>query len=129
MLSNLKNLVKRNTVDIILAVTVVLVALISFGIGYLVAFQTDNQPIIIQNPSFNSASIQQSLPKESKNTTEQKKFVGSINSNKYHWPDCPWAKKIAEENQVWFSSEQEAQNAGYIRCRGFEKYIKSKAAP
>ncbi|MBU1255290.1 hypothetical protein KKE74_00845 [Patescibacteria group bacterium] len=122
MLSNLKQLVKKNTVNITLIVTIILVALISFGIGYLIASQIENQSIIIHNPSFNSASIQESLPKESKDALKQEKFIGSVNSNKYHWPDCPFAKRISEENQIWFSSEQEAQDAGYIRCGSFEKY-------
>ncbi|MBL7053456.1 MAG: hypothetical protein ISS02_02265 [Candidatus Portnoybacteria bacterium] len=128
MISNLKQLVKKNSVDIILIVTIILVALISFGIGYLIASQTENQSIIIQNPSNTySASINQSsVPLQNeleKQTTGQGSFMGSINSNKYHWPDCSFAKRISEENQIWFSSEEEAQNAGYIRCGGFEKYI------
>jgi len=124
MLSNLKQLVKKNTVDIILMVTVILVALISFGIGYLIASQTENQSIIIQNPSnVYSASIEQSIQDEvEKQTAVEGSFVGSANSNKYHWPDCSFAKRISEENQIWFSSEQEAQNTGYIRCGSFEKY-------
>jgi len=50
--------------------------------------------------------------------------VGSINSNKYHWPNCSFGARISEENQIWFSSEEEAENAGYIKCGSFEKYIK-----
>ena len=127
MLSNLKQLVKKKSVDIFLIATVVLVALTSFGIGYLIASQTENQSIIIQNPSnVYSASINQSsVPLQNeikKQTTGQGSFVGSVNSNKYHWSDCSFAKRISEENQIWFSSEQEAQNAGYIRCGSFEKY-------
>lgn len=45
--------------------------------------------------------------------TEQKMFVGSVNSDKYHFPDCPSAKRIKEENQVWFASKEEAEKAGY----------------
>jgi PBP1b-binding outer membrane lipoprotein LpoB len=45
------------------------------------------------------------------------KFVGSINSDKYHYPDCEWAKKIKPENQVWFSSPEEARKAGYKPCK------------
>jgi len=124
MLSNLKQLVKKNTVDIVLIITVILIALISFGIGYLIASQTENQSIIIQNPSLNSASVVKTIePAFAKASADKKgKFVGSINSNKYHWPDCSFAKRISEENQIWFSSEQEAQNAGYIKCGSFEKY-------
>jgi hypothetical protein len=30
-------------------------------------------------------------------------FVGSIKSNKYHYPSCSGAKQIKPENQIWFS--------------------------
>lgn len=121
MLPNFKQLVKKRWSDIILAVFIILIALISFGIGRLVVFKDNQDSIIIQNPTcVNTASIQQALGNEIK--VEQGTFVGSVNSDKYHWPDCPWAKKISQENQVWFSSENEAQTAGYIRCGSFEKY-------
>ena len=123
MLSNFKSFVKEHESDITLTIGIVLIALISFGTGRLTAPQINNEPIVIQGPT---ASIEQSVSKVSqptnKETTEQGRFVGSVNSNKYHWPDCPWAKKIAPQNQIWFSSEAEAQTAGYIRCNGFEKY-------
>jgi len=124
MLSNFKNFVKERESDITLTIGIVLVALISFGIGRLTAPQINNEPIVIEGPT---ASIEQSVSEISqptnKETTEQGRFVGSVNSNKYHWPDCSFGKRIAEQNQVWFSSEAEAQTAGYARCGSFEKYI------
>jgi len=47
----------------------------------------------------------------------EKVFVGSIKSNKYHYPDCEWAKKIKPENEIWFSSSQDAQAHGYVACK------------
>lgn len=44
-------------------------------------------------------------------------LVGSINSDKYHYEDCEWAKKIKPENQIWFSSPEEAWKAGYKPCK------------
>ncbi len=121
MLSNFKQLVKKRESDVILTIGIILVALISFGAGRLTAPQTNKEPIVIQSPA---ASIEQSLTvgKETAKQGEQGKFVGSVNSNKYHWPNCPWAKKIAPQNQIWFSSEEEARAAGYVRCGNFEKY-------
>ena len=50
-------------------------------------------------------------------TQPVKKFVGSINSDKYHRPNCEWAKKIRPDNAVWFSSPEEAKNTGYKPCK------------
>lgn len=41
-------------------------------------------------------------------------FVGSKNSNKYHFPTCSYAKRIKPENIVCFSGEEDAKNKGYI---------------
>ncbi len=44
------------------------------------------------------------------------KFVGSKTSNKYHYPDCRWAKQIRPEKLVTFSSAEEARAKGYVPC-------------
>ncbi len=43
-------------------------------------------------------------------------YVGSIKSDKYHYPSCTYAHKILAENQIWFASEAEALAAGYVPC-------------
>ena len=52
-------------------------------------------------------------------TTQQDsgQYVGSINSDVYHYPDCASAKKIKPENQIWFNSVEEAKAAGYRPCK------------
>lgn len=50
-------------------------------------------------------------------TASEKVFVGSIKSDKYHYPSCQWAKKIKPENEIWFSSSQDARNQGYVACK------------
>ncbi len=45
------------------------------------------------------------------------KYVGSKNSNKFHYPDCKWAQRIKSKNQVWFNNRQEAIDKGYIPCK------------
>jgi hypothetical protein len=44
-------------------------------------------------------------------------FVGSSKSSIYHRPDCRWAKEIRPNNEVWFSSCEEAEAAGYKACK------------
>lgn len=43
-------------------------------------------------------------------------YVGSIDSDKYHNPSCRFAKEILPENEIWFDSAEEAQNASYSPC-------------
>ena len=45
------------------------------------------------------------------------KYVGSVKSDKYHYPGCRWALKIKPENQVTFTSAKEALEAGYVPCK------------
>ena len=124
MLSYLDQLVKKYKDDLFIAIVIVLVALISFGAGWLLASHPHESQIIFnESPSILSVSALNDADEEIVNNNQEGIFVGSINSNKYHWPDCQWAKRISIENQIWFNSEKEAQKAGYIRCGNFEKYI------
>ncbi|HAS04570.1 MAG TPA: hypothetical protein DCR71_02240 [Dehalococcoidia bacterium] len=43
-------------------------------------------------------------------------YVGSIKSDKYHYPSCRYAKSILPENEIWFADAAEAQAAGYVPC-------------
>lgn len=40
-------------------------------------------------------------------------FVASKNSKIYHLPDCNYAKKIKEENKIYFKSAEEAREKGF----------------
>jgi len=121
----IKRWIGNNESDIILTISIVLISLIVFGIGLLINSSKDKESIIFQN---STASVIKAIePVSTKSLiNKQGTFVGSINSTKYHWPDCSFAKRISEENQVWFSSEQEAEDAGYVKCSSFEKYIPKK---
>lgn len=44
------------------------------------------------------------------------KYVASKSSNKYHYPSCGSAGNILKENQIWFSSADEAAAQGYSPC-------------
>ena len=45
------------------------------------------------------------------------KYVGSVKSNKYHYPNCEWALEINPDNLVKFWSAKEALDAGYVPCK------------
>jgi hypothetical protein len=44
------------------------------------------------------------------------KFVGSMTSNKAHYPDCKWAAKINPKNLITFTSMAAAREQGYLPC-------------
>ena len=48
ILSNIKNFVKDHQADIILVIGVILISLLSFAMGYIVAKQQEKEPIRIE---------------------------------------------------------------------------------
>ena len=44
-------------------------------------------------------------------------FVGSMRSTKYHYVECPMAKRIYRKNIVLFNSPEEAISRGYSPCK------------
>jgi tetrahydromethanopterin S-methyltransferase subunit G len=49
-------------------------------------------------------------------TTSPGKYVGSLTSNKYHYPGCKWAAQIRPQNLLNFSTTEEARKRGYTPC-------------
>lgn len=43
-------------------------------------------------------------------------YVGSVNSDKFHYPSCTHAKRIKDGNKITFSSRDEAIASGYSPC-------------
>lgn len=50
-------------------------------------------------------------------TSSQYKYVGSVNSDKYHYQDCRWAQNIKPGNLITFTDEKDAQKQGYRPCK------------
>lgn len=107
-----------------LSITIVLVAILSFGIGRL-SVVGNREPIKVEYDSeiFNSQSVTAnqatavSAVKNIENTGAQTEnstsVVTSKNGRKYHFLYCPGAKQIKEENKIIFSSPVDAEAAGY----------------
>jgi hypothetical protein len=48
-------------------------------------------------------------------------YMASKSGSKYYLPSCSGAKRIKEENEVWFKTKEEAEKAGYgpaAGCKG-----------
>ena len=116
--------------DIYTILIIVFVSAASFGLGKLSQDPIEKAPVRIENafPSVEivktnevSASVIESVDQGAVSGAVQGSFVGSKNSDKYHYPWCSGAQRIKEENKVWFASREEATEAGYIpakNCKG-----------
>ena|SRR3989344_8353376 len=81
--------------------------LIGLGTGFLV---NSNQvsPIVIDK----NIKIGLSAP-ANYDVTSFGNFVASVNGKAYYPANCEAAKRIKEENRIWFNSPKEAEADGY----------------
>jgi len=97
------------------AVLILLVAVISFGLG--------QRSVTDQVSNENKAGIVFMDVPEAEIAKEGIKIVGSRSGTKYHLLDCPGAEQMKEENKVFFDSIELAEAAGYTpaaNCPGLQ---------
>jgi len=91
---------------------VFLVALCAFGLGRLSALEDVRAPVALDEAPSAKGPAALSMGAL---------LVASRAGSVYYYPWCSGAQKIQPINQVWFSSEQAAQAAGYTpskSCKG-----------
>lgn len=117
---------------VVLGVGILLIAAISFEVGILQGHKLEQKTLVIEKApeiAWNDATSPnkvlgaetsasgapaKTLVEGEGSTNKECAFVGSKNSDKYHRPDCRWAKNIKPENLVCFKSEEEAKSRGYV---------------
>ena len=112
--------------DLFVAILIIFVGIISFGLGKLSNLEKKNvEDIPLANiPS--SATVALSNPNSvsnkivSNSTTSVQKgiVVASKNGTRYYYPNCSGVSKIKEENKVWFNSIKDAEIIGLILASG-----------
>ena len=110
----MKNLINPYEKDIILVIVIVMVALISFGLGRLSKIKEGRVPLSVETASTSDVEAVR---------VSDGDVVASKNGTKYHYPWCPGAATIKEENKVTFSTTEEARKAGYqpaSNCKGLK---------
>ena len=118
--------VKNNNKELYLTAVIILVAVISFGLGRLSKIREEKTPITIENLKENTeTSESKSLSTSNVNSgiKADKIFVASKNGKKYYYAWCESANVIKEQNRVWFSTQAEAEKAGYqpaANCKGLK---------
>jgi hypothetical protein len=121
-----KAFIKGNEKDLWLILMIIIIGILGFGLGRVSGLEKNKMPIEIVLPDFPASSAntitsgsESGLKGESQAASvslsaKTGKYVGSVNSDKYHLPTCGGAKRISEANKVWFGSKEEAKNAGYV---------------
>jgi hypothetical protein len=117
--------------ELFLAVLILLVAVVSFGLGRMsiVAgpLNSDGQTAKVRlttAPTSNqqTPALSPSAPvEESVDVSVSGNYVASKNGARYHLPWCPGAQQMNEENKIWFDTKEEAEVAGYTpaaNCKG-----------
>ena len=131
------NFLKNNQEKLLLLLGFILVFSAGFSSGYFYLQEQGGNEynITIEEPSqdcrdlFNAEPIKEYVEVDFNSSSqikgEQSKldsvnlenktgvFIASKNSKIYHLPDCSYAKKIKDENKIWFKSAKEAEKAGY----------------
>lgn len=91
------------TGDFFFLAVLVLVASISFTLGYLAAKDGSDEVFIDTSSAVIDASGGEG----------ERRFVASQSGTKYYLPGCLGVNRIKEENKVWFSTIEDAVLAGY----------------
>lgn len=76
----------------------------------------DNTRIPVENDSDDSSDRSSSRSSSSSVSDSSSGYVGSVNSDKFHYPHCSYAGKIKDNNKVYFSSRDDAISSGYKPC-------------
>ena len=99
-----------------LLIAVILLSSVGLVIGDQLS-HTVNTNYLTQSIQSDQSKAAGNLTSADNHASEEKVFVGSIKSNKYHYPYCEWAKKIKPSNEIWFSSSADAVAHGYVPCK------------
>ena len=100
-----KGFVGRVPRDVFIISILILVSLLSFGLGYLAGMDASGETK--SSISFETA------PLATTTVGQGGQVVASKSGTKYYLPSCASANRISEANKVWFSTSAAATAAGY----------------
>ena len=123
-IKKVKKFIDDNKKELFISASFILMAFIAFGLGMMSVLEEQKYPIWFEEvgeekiaDKLQSADSKAQIANSESQITESGKqdriLVGSKNSNLYHYTWCSGAKRIKEENKIYFSSKEEAEKAGY----------------
>ncbi len=101
----------------------------SFATGRLSVGEIQSSEVVIEhvfsNASVNTVCKENTLAKDDTQAPQvggvgksaSEPIVASKHGSKYHFPWCPGARTIKEENKIWFATEKDAEQAGYTKAQ------------
>jgi len=114
------NFVKRYHTEIVLFIAIVAITISSFNLGKIRASKETTQPVVITEPdgitmSQDNPIQKKNQPTETINPSSDIPVVVSKKSTSgaFHYPWCPSADRISDENKVTFEDATAAIAAGY----------------
>lgn len=119
MLSKIIQLIKFHQSDVVLAVCVIMLTIISFNLGKISAGKDSDSPVTITGgQEVGTANIYKpsSGGRATKSVLRTDPTVIASSKSKtkyYHFTWCSGAKQISEKNKLTFPNESSAMAAGY----------------
>lgn len=116
---------KQIPADVLILAIILLTGTLGFGLGVLAGkdmgkeerkdgFWIEQLPQGVVEGGGGPAAALSAVSKEPEPIAPTAKvYMASKNGSKYYLPTCGSAKRIKEENKVWFGTKAEAEAAGY----------------
>jgi hypothetical protein len=112
ILAKIMRLVKHYSYDVFLVLCMLAVAFIGYNIGQIRALR--KTPIEVDYGASIYRSAKEAGPTATPKPLDTRVVVSKKSKTyKYHYSWCSGAKRINEENKVWYETEDAAQKAGY----------------
>ncbi|MES2668598.1 MAG: hypothetical protein V4644_02835 [Patescibacteria group bacterium] len=114
----------RIPADVLILLVLILSSTLAFGLGVLAGkdmaktegkdgFWIEELPQALKEGGGGPAAVIEAPEPPEPVEEGPKVYMASKNGTKYYLPTCGTAKRIKEENRVWFSTKEEAEAAGY----------------
>lgn len=115
-IKKVKGFISLHASDLFVTGVIFLIGIGSFGLGRLSVVLPKKEPLRIQEPQEGNSPLSESNIRQSTTgiiPNSKGTLVGSKSGTAYHFPWCPGALKIKEENKIWFADKKEAEAKGY----------------
>lgn len=123
IVQKIKGVDQGTVTDLYIVAIIILVGFASFGLGRLSTLEKQGNGIEIRYPQNYEARVSAAGDTKIETVSDGGLLVGSRQGSKYHFPWCSGAQRIKESNKIWFSSAEDARNAGYspaANCKGLK---------